>query len=61
MNPTTHFLLTCKCPEDNNHSEHGPSVPNSLLANKGTLVNVQNLHVQAQLLERAMIRKPTKV
>jgi hypothetical protein len=34
--------------EDNNDSEHGPSVPNSMLANKGTLVNVQNLHVQAR-------------
>jgi len=47
--------------EDNNDSEHGPSVPNSILANKGMLVNVQNLHVQAELLERAMIIKPTKV
>jgi hypothetical protein len=47
--------------EDKSDSEHGPTVPNSLLPNKGMLVNVQNFHVQAQLLEKAMIRKPTNV
>jgi len=29
--------------EDNNDSEHGPSVPNSMLTCKGKLINVQNL------------------
>jgi hypothetical protein len=36
-------LYLAKCSKNNNDSEHGPNVPNSMFTYKGKLVSVQNL------------------